>query len=53
MGEYDSGYGIVSTRGKGGGTVAHPEIAEAFRAWLFPEHMLTLVKWYRMYRHEG
>ncbi|MEG2521226.1 MAG: KilA-N domain-containing protein, partial [Christensenellaceae bacterium] len=45
--------GIVSTRGKGGGTVAHPEIAEAFRAWLFPEHMLTLVKWYRMYRHEG
>lgn len=44
--------GIVSTRGKGGGTIAHPEIAEAFRAWLFPEHMLTLVKWYRMYQHE-
>lgn len=43
--------GIVSTRGKGGGTIAHLEIAEAFRAWLFPEHMLTLVKWYRMYQH--
>lgn len=44
--------GIVSTRSKGGGTIVHPDIAEAFRAWLFPEHMLTLVKWYRMYQHE-
>lgn len=45
--------GIRSARGKGGGTVAHPEIAEAFRAWLFPEPMLTLVRWYRMYQHES
>ncbi|MDO5602799.1 MAG: KilA-N domain-containing protein [Oscillospiraceae bacterium] len=45
--------GIRSSRGKGGGTIAHPEIAEAFRAWLFPEHMLKLVRWYRMYQHEG
>lgn len=28
--------GIKSSHGRGGGTVAHPEIAEAFRAWLFP-----------------
>ena len=45
--------GIKSSRGRGGGTIAHPEIAEAFRAWLFPEHMLKLVRWYRMYQHEG
>ena len=45
--------GIRSSRGKGGGTIAHPEIAEAFRAWLFSEHMLRLVRWYRMYQHEG
>lgn len=45
--------GIKSSRGRGGGTIAHPEIAEAFRAWLFPEYMLTLVRWYRMYQHEG
>lgn len=34
--------GIRSSRGRGGGTIAHPEIAEAFRAWLFPEYMLNL-----------
>ena len=45
--------GIKSTRGRGGGTIAHPEIAEAFRAWLFPEYNLKLVRWYRMYQHEG
>ncbi len=39
-------------RGKDGGTTAHPEIAMAFRAWLFPEFMMELVKWYRMYQHE-
>lgn len=45
--------GIRSSRGRGGGTIAHPEIAEAFRAWLFPEDMLKLVRWYRMYQHES
>lgn len=45
--------GIRSSRGRGGGTIAHPEIAEAFRAWLFPEYMLRLVRWYSMYQHEG
>lgn len=45
--------GIKSSRGKGGGTIAHPEIAEAFQAWLSPEYMLRLVRWYRMYQHEG
>lgn len=44
---------IKSSRGRGGGTIAHPEIAEAFRAWLFPEYMLRLVKWYQMYHREG
>ncbi len=44
--------GIRTLRGKDGGTTAHPEIAMAFRAWLFPEFMMELVKWYRMYQHE-
>lgn len=44
---------IKSSRGRSGGTIAHPEIAEAFWAWLFPEYMLTLVRWYRMYQHMG
>ena len=44
--------GIRTLRGKDGGTTAHPEIALAFRAWLFPEFMMELVKWYRMYQHE-
>lgn len=35
--------GMRTSRGKGGGTTAHPEIAEMFRAWLFPEFMLELV----------
>lgn len=43
--------GIKTTRGKGGGTMAHPEIAEMFRAWLFPAFMYELVKWYRMFQH--
>ena len=43
--------GIKTSRGKGGGTTAHPEIAEMFRAWLFPEFMLELVQWYRSFYH--
>ena len=43
--------GMRTSRGKGGGTIAHPEIAEMFRAWLFPEFMLKLVQWYRMFQH--
>ena len=44
--------GMRTACGKGGGTMAHPEIALMFRAWLFPEFMLELVKWYRGFRHE-
>ena len=40
--------GMRTSRGKGGGTTAHPEIAVMFRAWLFPEVMLELVQCYRM-----
>ena len=43
--------GMRTSRGKGGGTTAHPEIAEMFRAWLFSEFMLELVQWYRMFQH--
>ena len=43
--------GMRTSRGKGGGTIAHPEIAEMFRAWLFPEFMLELVQWYRSFCH--
>ncbi len=43
--------GIRTSRGKGGGTTAHPEIAEMFRAWLFPEFMLELVRWYQSFYH--
>lgn len=43
--------GMRTSRGKGGGTIAHPEIAEMFRAWLFPKFMLELVQWYRMFQH--
>ena len=43
--------GMKTSRGKGGGTTAHPEIAEMFRAWLFPEFMLELVQWYRSFYH--
>lgn len=45
--------GIRTSRGKGGGTTAHPEIAEMFRAWLFPEFMLELVQCYRMVQHDN
>ncbi|EHQ88986.1 KilA-N domain-containing protein [Desulfosporosinus youngiae] len=44
--------GIESRAGKNGGTMAHPEIAEAFRAWLFPEVMLKMVKRYRCFQPE-
>ena len=43
--------GMRTSRGKGGGTIDHPEIAEMFRAWLFPEFMLELVQWYRSFCH--
>jgi len=43
--------GMRTSRGKGGGTIAHPEIAEMFRAWLFPEFMLEMVQCYRMFPH--
>lgn len=43
--------GIKTSRGKGGGTTAHPEIAEMFRAWLFLEFMLELVRWYQSFYH--
>ena len=45
--------GIMSSHGRGGGTIAHPEIAKVFRAWLFPEYMLKLVRWYRLYQHSS
>lgn len=45
--------GMRTSRGKGGGTTAHPEIATMFRAWLFPEAMLDLVRCYRMVQHTG
>lgn len=44
---------IESKAGKNGGTMAHPEIAEAFRAWLFPEVMLEMGKRYRSYQLES
>ena len=44
--------GMRTSRGKRGGTIAHPEIAEMFRAWLFPEFMLELVQWYRNFYHD-
>lgn len=44
--------GIKTERGKGGGTTAHPEIALMFRAWLYPEFMLELVKWHRGFQHD-
>lgn len=43
--------GLKTVRGKGSGTMAHPEIALMFRAWLFLEFMLELVRWYREFRH--
>lgn len=45
--------GLESKAGKNGGTMAHPEIAEVFRAWLFPEVMLEMVKRYRSYQLES
>ena len=40
--------GLISKVGKNGCTMAHPEIAQAFQAWLFPEVMLEMVKEYRL-----
>lgn len=40
--------GMRTSRGKGGGTTAQPEIATMFRAWLFPEILLDMVRCYRM-----
>ena len=40
--------GMRTSRGKGGGTTAQPEIATMFRAWLFPEILLDIVRCYRM-----
>ncbi|MEG1725285.1 MAG: KilA-N domain-containing protein, partial [Anaerovoracaceae bacterium] len=45
--------GITSKAGKYGGTLAHPEIADAFRAWLFPEVMLEMVRQCRMQASES
>ena len=39
--------GMRTSRGKGGGTTAHPEIATVFWAWLFPEFMMELVQNYQ------
>ena len=44
--------GMKTSHGKGGGTTAHPEIAEMFRAWLFPKFMLELIQWYRVFQHD-
>ena len=38
--------GLRSKLGKGGGTSAHPEIACAFRAWLYPEFQYELIQYY-------
>ena len=45
--------GMRTSRGKGGGTTAHPEIAQMFRAWLFPEVMLDLVQCYRAVQYSN
>ena len=44
--------GLRISRGKRGGTMAHPEIAMMFRTWLFSEFMMELVRFYRIYQHE-
>ncbi|MEG1205890.1 MAG: KilA-N domain-containing protein [Oscillospiraceae bacterium] len=36
--------GIISKAGKNGCIMAHPEIALAFQAWIYPTVMLELVK---------
>lgn len=36
--------GLQSKQGKYGGTYAHPEIACAFQAWLYPEHFYALIQ---------
>lgn len=45
--------GITSKAGKYGGTMVHPEVAEAFKAWLFPEVMLEMVRQCRMQSSES
>ena len=39
--------GLVSKQGKGGGTLARPDIAMDFRLWLKPEMRLELLRWAR------
>lgn len=41
--------GIISKAGKNGCIRAHPEIALAFKMWLFPEVMLKIVKKHKAY----
>ncbi len=36
--------GIRSKQGKGGGTLAHPDIATEFRMWVDPEFRLSVVQ---------
>ena len=38
--------GLISKQGANGGTFAHPEIAYAFRTWLFPEFLFDLIQNY-------
>lgn len=41
--------GMKTSCGKGGGTIAHLEIAEMVWSWLFPEFMLKLTQGYRTF----
>lgn len=41
--------GIVSLKGKGGGTKADPDIALAFRSWLDPNIMLEMIERFKYY----
>lgn len=42
-----SAKGIESRQGKGGGTLAHPDIAMEFRMWLDPKFRMDVIKKYR------
>lgn len=39
--------GLTSKQGKGGGTIAHPDIAVEFHMWLDPKFRMDVVKKYR------
>ncbi len=41
--------GLISTKGKGGGTKADTDIALAFRAWLNPDIMLEMISRFKYY----